>query len=110
MTSTGASNSVSSSDAIERWLVDALASLLGIDPQGIDPRERFTRYGLDSAGALKLVTALGKVLERTLPPTLLWDRPTIASLAPLRRRCGSRGTIGPDGSSVHRRARGRGRG
>jgi amino acid adenylation domain-containing protein len=83
MTSAGHSNEItlSSSDAVERWLVHALASLLGIDPQSIEPHERFTRYGLDSAGALTLVAELGKLLGRTLPATLLWDRPTIASVA-----------------------------
>ncbi|HWO22760.1 MAG TPA: amino acid adenylation domain-containing protein [Kofleriaceae bacterium] len=72
---------MSSSDAVERWLVESLASLLERDPQSIDPHERFTHYGLDSAGALGLVSELGKLLGRTLPATLLWDRPTIASVA-----------------------------
>jgi amino acid adenylation domain-containing protein len=83
MNSTGRSYeiSLSSSDAVERWLVEALASLLGLDPQSVDPHERFTHYGLDSAGALALVSDLGRRLDRRLPATLLWDRPTIASVA-----------------------------
>ncbi|HWU89452.1 MAG TPA: beta-ketoacyl synthase N-terminal-like domain-containing protein, partial [Kofleriaceae bacterium] len=85
MTSYGRSVSAetlhASADAIERWLTDELAASLGIDPRSVDPRARFTHYGLDSAGALHLVAALGKRLDRTLPATLLWEHPTIAAVA-----------------------------
>src|SRR5689334_19562185 len=64
--STSRETSLSSPEAIERWLTDALSSLLEIDPQRIDPHERFTRYGLDSAGALQLVADLGRRLGRSL--------------------------------------------
>jgi acyl carrier protein len=73
--------SLSSSESIERWLVAALASLLEIEPQSIDPNERFKHYGLESSGALRLIADLGRRIGRSLPATLLWDRPTIASVA-----------------------------
>ena len=59
----------SSFEAIEKWLVDALASLLEIDPQLIDPRERFKSYGLESSGALRLIADLGRLIGRSLPAT-----------------------------------------
>src|SRR5262245_49008612 len=71
----------SSPDAIERWLVDALASSLDVDPQRIDPQERFRSYGLESTSSLRIIADLGKWLGRSLPATLFWDRPTIASVA-----------------------------
>ena len=84
MTNTDRSSTVarprSDADALEQWLVDTLASLLGIDPASVDPHERFTHYGLDSAGALRLIAELGKHLDRPLPVTLLWARPTIAAM------------------------------
>ncbi len=79
--STSGEPSRSSAEAIERWLVDALAAELELDPQSVDPQERFRSYGVDSASALRLIADLGKWLGRSLPATLFWDRPTIAGVA-----------------------------
>ena len=63
------------------WLVSRLASTCALDPQSIDARERFTRYGLDSLGAIRLITALAAHLGRPLSPTLVFEHPTIEALA-----------------------------
>lgn len=68
-------------DNVQAWLVSRLAELRGIDPRTIDVRERFSRYGLDSLGATGLLTELAAMLGRVLPPTLVWEYPTIESLA-----------------------------
>jgi acyl transferase domain-containing protein/acyl carrier protein/predicted O-methyltransferase YrrM len=70
-----------SREIIEAWLVRELADRLGLPPGRIDSGERFHRYGLDSARAAGLIAALASELERPLPPTLVWDYPTVASLA-----------------------------
>lgn len=66
--------------ALEDRLRAELGELLGLDPATIDPRERFHRYGLDSAGAARLVARLATVLHRPLPATALWDHPTLERL------------------------------
>ncbi len=67
--------------AIEAWLVSRLSGLLGLDPAEIDIRQPFASYGLDSAQSVSLAGELETWLGRTLPPTLVWDYPTIEALA-----------------------------
>ncbi|CAM01905.1 myxalamid-type polyketide synthase MxaF [Saccharopolyspora erythraea NRRL 2338] len=66
---------------IEKWLVSRLAALTGTELRSIDVGERFSRYGLDSLGANRLLAELGAELGRQLPATLIWGSPTIRSLA-----------------------------
>jgi acyl transferase domain-containing protein/NADPH:quinone reductase-like Zn-dependent oxidoreductase/NAD(P)-dependent dehydrogenase (short-subunit alcohol dehydrogenase family)/acyl carrier protein len=68
-------------DNLQTWLVSRLAEMRGIDPRSIDVRERFHRYGLDSMGATRLLGELSALVGRSLPPTLVWEYPTIESLA-----------------------------
>ena len=68
-------------EAVQVLLIEELASRLGIDPHAIDPRERFSRYGLDSHGAAGLLTTLSARLDHPLSPTLVWDYPTIDTLS-----------------------------
>ena len=67
--------------AIQRFLVVELAQRLEVDPEAIDPRQPFERYGLDSLNALRLAVELEKRIDRKLPTTARWDYPTIESLA-----------------------------
>ena len=67
--------------AIEHWLVTDLAQRVGAAPAAIDSGEQFNRYGLDSTSAAGLIASLAAELGRPLPPTLVWDHPTIAELA-----------------------------
>ncbi|WP_394845472.1 SDR family NAD(P)-dependent oxidoreductase [Pendulispora brunnea] len=68
-------------DDLRGWIATSLAKRLGIDPHDIDPRERFTRYGLDSLGAVGLVSELSDMLGRRLSPVLIWQHPTPEALA-----------------------------
>jgi acyl transferase domain-containing protein/acyl carrier protein len=68
-------------ESLRAWLVSHVATLRAVEPRTVDARERFSDHGLDSLGAIRLVTALAQHLGRSLSPTLLWDHPTIEALA-----------------------------
>jgi acyl carrier protein len=61
-------------------LRSALAQLLGIDPQEIDPDEPLISYGLGSVQALTLIGDLEDWTGRELSATLLWDYPTLNAI------------------------------
>ncbi len=67
--------------AIATWLRHQLAETLNTSPDEIDIRQPFISFGLDSAQAVGLAGDLEDYLGRTLPPTLIWDYPTIEELA-----------------------------
>jgi acyl transferase domain-containing protein/acyl carrier protein len=62
-------------------LTSRLAARLRLDPAELDRRERFSRYGLDSAGATALIAELSATLGRDLSPTLIWAHPSVEELA-----------------------------
>ncbi|MGK7875240.1 MAG: aminotransferase class I/II-fold pyridoxal phosphate-dependent enzyme [Xenococcaceae cyanobacterium] len=66
---------------ISIWLVSKLAELLELETHEIDIRKDFTDYGLNSVEAANLSGDLENFLGRRLPPTLVWDYPTIEALA-----------------------------
>jgi acyl carrier protein len=66
---------------IQRFLIAELARRIEIDPEAIDPRQPFERYGLDSLNALRLAVELEARIDRKLPTTALWDYPSIESLS-----------------------------
>ena len=68
-------------EAIEAWLVARIASELGLAEDDIDREEVFASFGLDSLKAVALAGELETMLGRRLPPTLLWDYPSIRKLA-----------------------------
>ena len=63
------------------WLVQRLARQFGIDPQHMRVDTPLADYGLDSVTAVGLSGELETWLGRKLPPTLLYEHPTIAALA-----------------------------
>lgn len=67
--------------ALERWLIARIAALASQSEDEIDVSSPFSRYALDSVATVGLTGDLEDVLGKSLPPTLLWDYPTIASLA-----------------------------
>lgn len=67
--------------AIKAWLVSYLAEMLEIEPEEVDITLEFNDYGLDSSAAVGITGDLEEWLERELDPTLLYDYPTIESLA-----------------------------
>ncbi|HEY7415853.1 MAG TPA: beta-ketoacyl synthase N-terminal-like domain-containing protein, partial [Ktedonobacteraceae bacterium] len=68
-------------EAIQNWLVAHLATLLKMNPRSVDIRAPFSSYGLDSAQAVGVAGDLEMWLGRELPPTLVYDYPTIHALA-----------------------------
>lgn len=81
-------------DTIQAWLVNAISQQLEVAPQAIDSREPFARYGLDSIAAVSLSGELEAWLGRRLSPTLVYDYPTIETLAQyLAEEPGSKGTV-----------------
>ncbi|MDJ0618663.1 MAG: acyl carrier protein [Calothrix sp. MO_192.B10] len=66
---------------IKAWLTSYLAELLEIEPDEVDVKTPFNRYGLDSAAAMGMSGDLGEWLGFELDPTLIYDYPTIEVLA-----------------------------
>ncbi|MDR6798175.1 acyl carrier protein [Acinetobacter calcoaceticus] len=52
-----------------------------VEPQTLDPQQKFTSYGLDSIVALSVSGDMEDLTQLELEPTLLWDYPTINALA-----------------------------
>ena len=67
--------------SIQDWLVSWLGAELRIGSEDIDIRQPFSRYGLASAGAVALCGDLEDFLGCRLSPTLLYEYPTIETLA-----------------------------
>ncbi|HYH79591.1 MAG TPA: beta-ketoacyl synthase N-terminal-like domain-containing protein, partial [Longimicrobium sp.] len=66
---------------IAAWLAERIAERAGVAAGEVDPRAPFSRFGIDSVAAVGISGALEAWLGRTLPPTLLYDHPTIEALA-----------------------------
>ncbi|MDW8319635.1 MAG: beta-ketoacyl synthase N-terminal-like domain-containing protein, partial [Anaerolineae bacterium] len=67
--------------AIQAWLVEHIAGLIGADPASIDVGQPFESFGLASRDVVGLSGDLEDWLELRLSPTLLYQYPTIARLA-----------------------------
>ena len=66
---------------IASWIVKHVAQTLAIDPRDVDPTVPFAEYGFDSRTAVGLSGELEGRLGLELAPTLVWDHPTIESMA-----------------------------
>jgi acyl carrier protein len=75
------SDTFATRDDIQDWLISAVARSLKIDQDEIDPAVAFDRYGMDSVVAVELTGELEKRLGLSLPPTLMYDYPTIVALS-----------------------------
>lgn len=67
--------------AIERWLTERVAALVGVAPNELDTAQPFAAFGLDSVAAVGLAGEIEDWLDVELPATILWDYPTIGALA-----------------------------
>ena len=66
---------------IQDWIVASVSRVIKVEPTDIDLDVSFDRYGLDSAAAVELTGDLERWLRRKLPPTLLYDHPTIRAVS-----------------------------
>lgn len=67
--------------AVETWLTRYVARLAHLDMKRIDIREPLANYGLGSLEAVRLAGDLEEHFHVQLEPTLLYDYPSIASIA-----------------------------
>jgi len=69
-----------SAEDIQAWLVDKVAELAGTEADRIDLSEPVAYYGLDSIAAVSLSGELQDWLRRQVPPTLVYDCPSIDAM------------------------------
>jgi acyl carrier protein len=63
------------------FLRSQITLILGLEPTfTLDPRQPLNELGLDSLMAVEMRNALGDLLDRSLPATILFDYPTLAAL------------------------------
>lgn len=67
--------------SVEDFVSGWLAERLGIEPDALDPVRPFVDYGVDSMLGVALARDLGGFLEMDLEPTLVWEFPSLNSLA-----------------------------
>ena len=66
---------------VREWLVEMIAKRLSMEPAEIPTDQPVTRLGIDSTEAVVISGELQEWLGRRVPPTVVWDHPTIDSLA-----------------------------
>ncbi|MET9758084.1 SDR family NAD(P)-dependent oxidoreductase [Streptomyces sp. NPDC006372] len=66
--------------ALRSALVRLVSDISGISPEQLDDARPLAEYGLTSRDAVGLTGELEKLLDRSLPATLLWEHPTIGQL------------------------------
>ncbi len=69
-----------SPEELSAWLVDWIANELSMPPGGIDTARSLLEYSLSSVTATILVGDLEDWLDLRLPPTLVWDFPSIDAM------------------------------
>jgi thioester reductase-like protein len=67
--------------AIERWLIQRIAQELKVPEDQIDPTTPFSDFSLSSLDAMSISGELETHIGKRVPPTLLYDYPTIRLLA-----------------------------
>ena len=67
--------------SLEEWLIGWIAKELDLAPSEIETSKSLLNYSLSSVSAMMLVGDLEEWLGLTLPPTLVWDYPSIAAIA-----------------------------
>jgi phthiocerol/phenolphthiocerol synthesis type-I polyketide synthase D len=68
-------------DELRRLITLQLADMLGLPQSEIDPDRPLEEHGLSSRDTVALAGYLEGLLDRPLPPTLVWEHPTISGLA-----------------------------
>ncbi len=67
--------------SITEWLVEWIAKELALPTAEIETDKSLLNYSLSSVTAMMLVGDLEEWLGLTLPPTLVWDYPSIDAIA-----------------------------
>jgi acyl carrier protein len=70
-----------SAGEIQRWICNQIAERLGIEADEVDPDQPFATFGIGSRDSITLVGELEDWLGRELKVTMLFDFPTVRSLA-----------------------------
>ena len=81
-------------NTIEGWLATAISAKLKMDEEQMDRTLPFSSLGLDSLVLLTLTGELAEMLGRDLSPSLVWEYPTIETLA---RHLATQSVGAPDG-------------
>ncbi|QUQ72485.1 acyl carrier protein [Kutzneria sp. CA-103260] len=68
-------------DAVRDWLVEQVATRLGVPPAELDTSRYFDEFGLESTEALVLAGELERWLGMEVETTAVWYHPTIPDLA-----------------------------
>ena len=63
------------------WLAQHVAGRLGLPPGSVDTGRPFQEFGLSSRDAVELAGRVQDIVGQRLPPTLLWEHPTIDRLS-----------------------------
>jgi acyl carrier protein len=71
----------SSSESLKDWLIRWMADEMAVPLETIEAAKPLLSYGLNSVQAMTLVGDLETATHLRLPPTLVWDYPTIDALA-----------------------------
>jgi acyl carrier protein len=66
---------------IEEWIVDYVASTLGIEPDEVGRDTPFSSLGLDSTAAVGMTGDLEDWLQVEIDPAACYDHPTISAIA-----------------------------
>ncbi|YAF94567.1 MAG: AMP-binding protein [Nodularia sp. CChRGM 3473] len=74
-------SSLHSPESIQRWIADHLNQEWKVPMQSIAPKKSFADYGLDSVMAVNLAQELEDWLNHPIEATIVWNFPTIESLA-----------------------------
>ena len=99
-------------DELRRLIARQLAQMCGITPDEVDPDRPLEEHGLSSRDTVALAGYLETVLGRSLPPTLVWEYPTVNRLAEALTHPGPQEQAAPGAGLAERgggtsRARGR---
>jgi acyl transferase domain-containing protein len=68
--------------AVEQWVREEIARVLRLPAARVDPTTPFRTLGLDSLMGQELRARLERMAGIVLPVTAIWNRPTVARLAP----------------------------
>lgn len=68
-------------EEIVHWLANRVSEELGVSADEVDVSAPFASFGISSIAGVTLSGEIADALDVNVPPTLLWDYPTIERLA-----------------------------